>query len=158
MRSFFLNTVLLLSILFAADNAYAQQRPQIGCVDKSVRVQVEQMKHDFVAQGMEVYKDAMLGMKDREPYPIAIQLNANELYQFIYVGCNQASKILFELFDGTDKKLAEKKVVNKGTNNFMIYSFKPEKTDIYLVVLSQRVKGKKQFCGSFTIMKKSTTK
>lgn len=145
--------IILPVLLFT--NASAQQA-RVGCVDKSMRVQAEQMKHDFKAQGMEVYKDAMLSMKPGQPYPIAVQLTEKELYQFILVGDGDAGKIYFELFDGKDHKLAEK-VIKKGDGtNFIIYSFMPQKSDIYLVVLTQKVKGNADVCGSFTIMQKAS--
>lgn len=150
-----LTTILLLTV--TCSTAFAQQ-PKIGCVDKSIRLQGEQMKHDFKAQGMEVYKDAMLGMDAKEPYPIAVQLNAQQQYQFIFVGNGNATKLFFELYDGADTKLEERVVENNGGNNFIIYSFTPQKTDLYLVVLSQKVKGKGQVCGSFSVMKKEGSK
>ncbi len=146
--------VFIASFLFLLTDAYAQQA-RVGCVNKSMRVQAEQMKHDFKAQGMEVYKDAMLSMAPGQPAPIAIQLTEKQLYQFILVGDGNASKIYFELYDGKDNKLAEKTIKKGDNTNFIIYSFVPQKSDIYLVVLTQKVKGKADVCGSFTIMQKA---
>lgn len=146
--------VFIASLLFLLTDAYAQQA-RVGCVNKSMRVQAEQMKHDFKAQGMEVYKDAMLSMAPGQPAPIAIQLTEKQLYQFILVGDGNASKIYFELYDGKDNKLAEKTIKKGDNTNFIIYSFVPQKSDIYLVVLTQKVKGKADVCGSFTIMQKA---
>lgn len=153
MRLSFYCLLMFLLTAFAID-AQAQQ-PKIGCVDKAVRLQAEQLKHDLKVQGQEVYKDAMIGMTNMEPYPVAVQLEARELYQLIFVANANASKIYFELYDGTDKKIGEKKIDNKGNNNFVVYSFMPQKTDMYLVVLTQKVKGKKEICGSFSITRKS---
>jgi len=127
---------------------------KIGCMDQGIRLQGEQIKHDFKAQGMEMYKDAMLTMMPKEPYPIAVQLTQGTIYQFVFVANKEASKLYFELFDGADTKLVDKVVENKGTNNFIIYSFIPQKTDLYLLVVSQKVKGRKEVCGSFTVMQK----
>jgi hypothetical protein len=121
-----------------------------------MRVQAEQMKHDFRAQGMEVYKDAMLGMRPGEPAPIAVQLVERQMYQFVIIGDANASKIFFELYDGQDNKLVEKTIKKVDDTNFIIYSFVPQKTDLYLVVLTQKIKGDAEVCGSFTIMQKAT--
>lgn len=146
--------VFIASFLFFFSNVQAQQ-PRVGCVNKSMRVQAEQMKHDFKAQGMEVYKDAMLGMRPGEPAPVAIQLVEKQMYQFILIGDANADKIYFELYDGQDKKLVEKIIKKSDDNNFIIYSFVPQKTDLYLVVLTQKIKGKADVCSSFTIMQKA---
>lgn len=148
-----IHIILLLLLVTIAGNAAAQQA-KIGCMDKSIRLQGEQMKHDFKAQGMEIYKDAMLTMTPKQPYPIAIQLMEKELYQFIFVGSNNGGKLYFELFDGGDNKIGEKKVEVTKKNNYVIYSFIPQKTDLYLVVVSQKGKGKNDVCGSFTVMQK----
>lgn len=149
-------TIFLLYIVtfsIIASQASAQQA-KIGCMDKDVRIQAEQLKHDLKEQGQEVFKDAMIGMTSMEPYPVAVQLEARELYQLVFVANSSASKIYFELYDGSDKKIGEKKIDNNGRNNFVVYSFMPQKTDLYLVVLTQKVKGKKQICGSFSITQK----
>jgi hypothetical protein len=150
----FIYTLIVLPVAFLCNtNTYAQAK--IGCVDKGIRLQGEQLKHDFKAQGMEVYKDAMLGMLPKDPYPVAVQLNAKEPYQFVFVGSRSASKIYFELFDGNDKKIGEKVLDNPAQNNSVIYSFIPPKNDVYLVVLSQKAKGKTEVCGSFSVMQKA---
>lgn len=147
--------LLILTILISATNSYAQ-RDQLGCMDKSIRVQAEQFKRDFKAQGLEVFKDAMITMTPKEPTAVAVQLNAGQLYQLVYIGSNKASKIYFELFDGQDNKIAEKKLDKPTDNNFLVYSFIPQKSDVYLLVLTQKIKGNKNVCGSFTIMQKPT--
>lgn len=139
-------------------NTIQAQQAKIGCVDKAVRLQSEQFKSDLKTQGQEVYKDAMIGMVSMEPYPVAVQLQGGELYQLIFIANAAASKIYFELYDGADKKIEEKKIDNDGGKNFVVYSFMPQKTDMYLVVMTQKVKGKKQVCGSFTIMQKAHSK
>lgn len=153
MRNIFFLAAMLIFSSFAGTSAMAQAR--IGCVDKSMRIQAEDFKKGFEAQGMTAYKDAMLSMMPKEPYPVAIQLSAKEIYQFIFVGNHNSDKLYFELYDGSDKKLGEKIVDNEVGKNFILYSFIPEKSDVYLVVVSQKVKGKREVCGSFTIMKKS---
>lgn len=147
--------VFIASFLFFCCNAQAQQ-PRVGCVNKSMRVQAEQMKHDFKAQGMEVYKDAMLGMRPGEPAPVAVQLVERQMYQFVIIGDANASKMYFELYDGQDNKLVEKTIKKADETNFIIYSFVPQKTDLYLVVLTQKIKGNAEVCGSFTIMQKGS--
>lgn len=156
MRNIFFLTSFIILSFFAGTSATAQAR--IGCVDKSMRIQAEDFKSGFEAQGMVAYKDAMLSMMPKQPYPIAIQLSAKEIYQFIFVGNHNSDKLYFELYDGNDKKLAEKVIDNEVGKNFILYSFIPEKSDLYLVVVSQKVKGKREVCGSFTIMKKSGNK
>lgn len=150
-------SVIILTVLITiiSNNTYGQAK--IGCMDKAIRVQSQQLKHDFKAQGLEVYKDAMISMGNKEPFPVAVQLTAGEQYEFIFTGNKNADKLYFELYDGHDKKLAEKVVENTGKNNYILYAFIPQMSDLYLIVLSQKVKGKKEYCGSFTVMRKPVT-
>lgn len=143
----------LLTILFfiTGFNSDAQIIPALGCNDGSIRLQAEQMKQDFKSQGLEVYKDAMIDMESRQPSPIAVQLTKGVLYQMIYIGSKESKKVSFELYDGEDRRIEEKSLKNPSASNFMVYSFVPEKTDLYLVILTQ-IKGTQNVCGSFTIM------
>lgn len=142
--------VLSIIVLGICNQAKAQQ-PAIGCVDKKARLQSQKIKLQFEDQGMEVYKDAMLEMESKQPYPIAVQLTEKQLYQLIFVGSEDASKITMELYNGKDEKVAEKVLKDPANLNYFIYSFAPTRTDVYLIILTQKVKGKK-VCSSFTIM------
>lgn len=132
------------------------QPASIGCIDKDIRLQAEELKLGFTKHGMEVYKDANISMERSTPYPVAVQLNKGVMYQMVYVGGQQSRDIRLELFDGDDKKLGER-VMKKNDPNYIIYPFIPEKTDIYLVVLSQRTKTD-HICSSFTILQPANTK
>lgn len=123
-----------------------------------MRIQAEQAKQDFKAQGLEIFKDAMITMSSKDPFPIAVQLTEKQLYQILFIGSTSATKLYFELFDGKDQKIAEKTIDDPSRNNFMIYSFIPSKSDVYLIILSQKTKGKKEVCGSLTIMQKANVK
>ncbi len=156
--------VLSLTILISATSISYAQQTRVGCMDKDIRVQVEQIKHDFKAQNMEVYKDAMLSMTPKEPSAIGVQLNKGQLYQFIYVCSKSATKAYFELFDGSQKKIGDKTIASPGDKNYLIYSFIPATTDVYLIVLNQKTKGtsflkggSNEVCGGFSIMQQSAS-
>jgi hypothetical protein len=143
-------TIVAFFMLIFSGAAFAQPA-SIGCVDKYVRLQAEELKLGFTKHGMEVYKDANVSMHADEPYPVAVQLNKGVMYQMIFVGNMAAKEVRLELFDGEDKKMGMKET-KKDDPNYIIYSFIPEKTDMYLVVLSQRAKNK-EMCSSFTILR-----
>ncbi len=140
----------LVVFLFGSKIIYAQQ-PALGCDDKAMRIQSQQLKHDFASQGLSVYKDAMISMESHQPFPVAVQLDKGKLYQLIFIGSRDAKKISMELFDGADKKIDERIIKKPKEQNFVVYSFTPEKTDMYLLVFTQ-IKGSKGMCGSFSIM------
>lgn len=141
----------ILSLLFIPAIA---QDARLGCDDKAIRLQSQQLKQELKAQGLTVIRDAMLSMESRQPYPIGIQLEKGQLYQFVYVGDRRSSRIDFEMFDGNDKKIDQRSQKSPEENNIIYYSFTPEKTDVYLLVLSQRWKSN-TMCGGFTIMQKT---
>ncbi|MBS1771998.1 MAG: hypothetical protein JST82_04000 [Bacteroidetes bacterium] len=149
MRKIALSLSLLCCIL--SYTVHAQDQPQLGCDDKAVRLQAEQIKRGFMSQGLTVYKDAMITMESRQPTPIGIQMMKGKLYQFIYVGSKESRKIVMEMYDGQDTKLDERIIKDPINSNVIVYSFVPDKTDMYLIVLSQ-VKGSKSVCGNFTVM------
>jgi hypothetical protein len=151
MRTYFL---FILFALFQQNVLLAQIIPALGCNDKAIRLQAEQIKQDFKTQGLEIYKDAMIDMESRQPTPIAVQLTKGVLYQMIYIGSKDAKRISFELYDGSDKKIEDRALKTPEISNFLVYSFVPEKTDLYLVILTQN-KGTQNVCGSFSIMQPS---
>lgn len=157
MRKYFTILNIIACLTIVSNAVKGQILPTLGCNDKSIRLQAEQYKQDFKAQGQEVYRDAMINMESRQPTPVAIQLNKGVLYQMIFIGSREANKINFELYDGEDRKIDEKILKAPGVSNFVVYSFVPEKTDLYLVILTQ-IKGTQSLCGSFTIMQPGTAK
>ncbi|HXS36324.1 MAG TPA: hypothetical protein VN721_06455 [Flavipsychrobacter sp.] len=145
--------ISLSTFLFSSAAFAQQQQPQanIGCMDKTIIVQAHGLMQAFKNQGMEIYKDAMVTMRSETPFPIAVQLDKGTLYQFIFVGSLESSKTIMELYDGDDKKIAQKALKKGEQPGYIIYSFIPDKTDMYLIVLSQKWKNK-SMCGSFSIM------
>lgn len=143
-------------IVFCSSTTAIAQQAVIGCIDKPIRMQAEDLKLGFTKHGMETFKDANISMESGQPYPVAVQLNKGVMYQMIFVGSQLASDITLELFDGDDKKIG-KKEQKKNDPNYIIFSFIPEKTDVYLVVLSQRLK-KQTLCSSFTILQPAAIK
>lgn len=156
MRSLF-SPATILAFLISINTSVNAQSAKIGCIDKDIRAQAEQIKHDFRTQGLEVFKDAMLSMTPKEPYPVAVPLEQGKMYQLIFIGSKDASKIYFELFNEKDHKLVEKTLDDPEHSNFIVYSFIPQTSDIYLIVITQKIKGRRETCGSFTIMQNAGT-
>jgi hypothetical protein len=138
-----------IAILFISLNANAQT-DALGCIDKDMRVQAEGLKQSFIKQGLTVYKDAQFTMESQQPMPIAVEMVKGRIYQMIFVGSTQALRLSVELFDGNHKKVTVKQT-GKGDPNFIVYSFIPDKTDSYLIILNEKVKSRTA-CGSFTLL------
>lgn len=138
-----------IAILFISFTASAQSE-QLGCIDKDMRVQAEGLKQSFIKQGLSVYKDAQFTMKSQSPMPIVIEMIKGRIYQMVYVGSTQAQKLRMEVLNGDHRKVTIKET-GKGDPNFIVYSFIPEKTDSYIVILSEKFKGATA-CGSFTLL------
>ncbi len=137
-----------IAILFISFTASAQG--QLGCIDKDMRVQAEGLKGSFVKQGLTVFKDAQFTMQSQEPMSIVIEMVKGRIYQMVFVGSTQAQKLRLELLNGDHKKVTLKET-GKGDPNFIVYSFIPEKTDSYIVILSEKFKGATA-CGSFSLL------
>jgi hypothetical protein len=143
-------TVLL---IFSFSTGRAQDQPNVGCIDKAVKLQAEDVKQGFMKQGLSVYRDAMVGMESQTPFPVEVKLVQGHLYEFLFIGNAEASTKL-ELFDGDDQNIGSKKLAVGEAPGYIIYSFTPAKTDTYLIMLTQKLKHE-TMCGGFTIMEKA---
>jgi hypothetical protein len=150
MNRLFSKIALILALLTLNLTVFAQ-KPEVGCVDVNVQGQADAVKLGFSKKGMAVFQEAMFSMHSMEPTPVAVKLYKGITYQLIFVGSESASKIIMEIYDGSDKKIDEE--VERGSSNNIIYAFTPEKTDVYLITLIQK-KGVKEMCGYFGVMMK----
>ena len=160
MKKIYFTVLAIIMIQVSNAQQRGQGTPNIGCIDKTIKMQSEELRAGLIKQGMEPFKDAMISMESQTPFPIALQLVKGKLYQFVYIGSNESSKIKMEIYDGNDKKLDDKTANPTSRNpnsNYILYSFIPEKTDIYLIVLTQKQK-QKSICGSFTVYQKMEAK
>jgi hypothetical protein len=141
-------------VLFTASfsRIFAQDQPNVGCIDKAVKLQAEDVKRGFINQGMTVYRDAMIGMESQTPFPIEVKLVQGHLYEFLFIG-NTDANIKLELYDGEDQNIGTRSLAKGESPGYIIYSFTPAKTDMYLLMLTQKLKHE-TMCGSFTIMEK----
>jgi|SRR5690606_391905 hypothetical protein len=139
--------LLFIGFVFVQTTTAQQLNPQ-NCIDINITNQANVLKENYLKKGMMVYRESMLHMPSLEPTPIVVRLVKDQLYQFIFVGHDQASRLSFELFDGKDNLIEERKV--KSSSN-ILYTFKPTKTDDYLVVLYQK-KANRKLCGYFGVL------
>jgi hypothetical protein len=145
------NKIALALIFISLNVTTYAQKPVVGCVDVNVQGQAEGLKAGLAKQGMGVFQEAMFQMASMEPVPVAVKMNQGVSYQLIFVGSENANKMIMEIYDGKDKKVDEK--VERGASNSIVYSFTPKKTDVYLITLIQK-KGLKNLCGYFGVMMK----
>lgn len=141
-----------LSFLFilAFSAQVSAQTNAVKCVDPDVQGRAENIKSTYEKQGKVVFQESMLSMTSMEPAPIAVRLQQGITYELIFVGSSQASRMMLEIFDGADKKLDHK--IEKNASH-LLYTFTPNKTEVYLITLTQK-KGTKNMCGYFGIMVK----
>ena len=143
--------------LFASFTAIAQ-RPTVGCIDKSIRLQADEIKHHYTDQGFAVYRDAMVNMESMTPMPVMVEMQKGYLYQIVFVGHSAVSRIKMEVFDGGDHKVDEKFVMrNRQQPNYLIYTFSPQRSDTYLFTFMQKLKNE-NMCGSLCILKMDSNK
>lgn len=146
-KPFYFLSFLLVTIF--ATQTYAQKNA-VKCVDPDVQGRADNIKSMYEKQGKVVFQESVLNMTSMEPSPVAVRLQQGITYEFIFVGSSQASRMMLELFDGRDKKLDHK--VEKNATH-LLYTFTPNKTEVYLITLTQK-KGTKDMCGYFGIMVK----
>lgn len=150
----FLKSLLLLAAfsLPVSFGALAQ-KPAVGCIDKSIRLQADEIKHFYIDQGMIVYRDAMINMESLQPIPVMTDLQKGQLYQVVFVGHPAAQRMKLEMFDGNDNKMDEKFTMRgRDMPNVIIYTVTPERTDSYLFTFMQKLKNE-NMCGSVCILK-----
>ncbi|MCD6064034.1 MAG: hypothetical protein K0R82_1945 [Flavipsychrobacter sp.] len=143
--------VFVAAALLLANLAQAQQN-MLGCMDASLRVQAEQVKRDLKPQGFVSVRDMMITMKSKESVGIPIVLTQGKLYQLVFIGTREANNMHFELYDKAQFRIDERKFDKPSESNLLVYSIVPEKTDTFMVALSQNLRTKTA-CGSFTILR-----
>jgi hypothetical protein len=141
----FLTTTSALLLFFFAATA---QAPVTKCSDPAIEAKASGIKSTYEKQGKVVFQESMLAMESMEPVPVAVRLQAGISYDFIFIGSSQATRLTLELFDGSDKKLDVKTEKN---SDYLVYSFRPLRTEVYLITVYQK-KGVKDICGYFGIM------
>lgn len=152
MKQYLRFAVLFMALLSLGSSAFSQQT-RVGCVDKNIRLQADEIKQHYVQQGFTVFRDAMISMESMSPAPVVVQLTKGQLYQVIFVANENASKMRLEIFNGRDQKIEEKTASrNREQPNFIQFSFIPNQSDNFLFVLMQKWKAK-DVCGSFCILK-----
>lgn len=143
--------VIIALLMMPVGTAFAQKKTKQDCTDPMIKSTAENLKNGYIKQGMSLYQEAMLDMTSMEPMPIAVRLYEGVEYQLVFVGAEHSNKLIFQLFDGKDNKLDEKR--ERG-QDYLTYQFKPAKTDIYLINLYQK-KGVRDMCGYFAVMFKT---
>lgn len=153
-------TLAFFILLLASSGTYAQRpsKPAVGCIDKSIRLQADDIKQHYMKQGFVVYRDAMLNMESMTPSPVMVEMKAGEMYQIIFVGPLDIARMNLNLFDGQDNQILERFIyTNRKQPNYILVNFIPERTDTYLLTLMQKLKNK-EICGSLCILRMSSEK
>lgn len=140
--------ILLLTLNVAISGIDARAQKNVNCDDPAVTAQADALKQGMLKKGMVVFRESPLKMASMEPTAVVVRLLKGKNYQLVFVGSENASRLTMELFDGNNKLLDEKRV--RGSN-YIVYTFKPAKTDDYLITLYQK-KGIRDFCGYFGVM------
>ncbi len=144
-----INLTVLIFILLT-HNVLLAQKPKTGCIDAAVEAQAKGIKLGLSQKGMKVFQEATFKMESLEPVPVAVKMVKGVQYELVFVGNEQASKLIMEVFDGKNKKVDER--IERSMNN-IIFSFVPAQTDVYLITLYQK-RGLKDICGYFGVFMK----
>lgn len=145
----------LFALLFSifTHSGFAQQGPNVGCKDTTILKQAADIKQHYTAQGFTIFRDAMLGMESRVPYPVVMQLQQNQLYVLVFIGSPDSKRLDLDLYDANDAAIEKVNVQrNRNQPNYIIHTFSPAYSGEFLAVAVQRLKDK-SMCGSFFILK-----
>lgn len=143
---------VLLSLGFLPQYSVAQ-KPSVGCIDKSIRLQADEIKRFYTDQGLVVMRDAMINMSSMEVFPVMAELQRGQMYLIVFVGHPAVQRMKMEIYDGADNKITEQFTFrNRQQPNYIIYNLVPDRTDGYLLTFMQRLKNE-NMCGSVCILK-----
>ncbi|HYD22455.1 MAG TPA: hypothetical protein VEB40_13325, partial [Flavipsychrobacter sp.] len=62
-----------IALSFFSLSSFAQQE-SLGCIDRDLKVQSEELKNSFKKQGLNVFRDAMFTMQPLTPAPVGVQM------------------------------------------------------------------------------------
>lgn len=152
--------ILLFTLLFSfgAAQTFAQQQPNLGCKDTTLLKQGMDIKKHYLDQGFTLYRDAMIGMESRIPYPVIMQMKRGELYVIVFIGSAEARRLDLDLYEPNEVVIEKINVQrNRDQPNYIIHTFSPLYTGEYLAVALQKWKDK-SMCGSFFVLKMDGSK
>ena len=147
-RKNFLTIIGLLLLSFTG----MAQKPVVGCIDRSVRLQADEIKRHYTDQGFTVYRDAMINMESMVPSQVMLELQRGKTYLVVFVGHPAAQRMNLEVWNSDDHKIGEKSTArNREQPNYIIYNITPASTDAYLIIVMQKLK-QEHMCGSISIL------
>ena len=134
-------------------SAHAQQNVA-GCSDNAVHTQLVTVDQTLEQQGFSLIQFKMMSMPSGAYVPVDVTLEQGKMYQINFIASQQFSQYTFTILDKDKNKTVDKKVKQKdGVSNQLTESFAAPYTGRYIIILTQKVKGKSEACGGFSILK-----
>jgi hypothetical protein len=157
MKSRYLLTALLLSLLLWGSSASAQQViRQMPCSDTFIKNQVDSLKDVFAKQGFVVLKEASMTMESEYEMPVIVPLTEGSWYQFIFIGDISSKLYEVRMFDWDEKQVVyQKKMWGDVDGNIISYSYIPKFSEYHMMKPVQVNKKKKSLCGYVMLLKKT---
>lgn len=134
-----------------AQNTALNNAPQ--CNDKKLHADLVDLNNGFENQGFKLIQYTTLTMPSGNYMPVYVNLEQGKMYQFNFVATEDYSQYTFALIDQEKNKLIDEKVKSKDHNHRLTKSFTAPYTGRYVVIMTQKVKGRSEACGGFSVLK-----
>lgn len=155
-----LSLFLLSSIVFISS---AQQptptSKQAGCNDVQVHSTLVSLDNADEQKGFSLQLFETFSMPSGNLIPFTMTLEQGKLYDFNFVATPAYMQYTFTIIDKDNNKLVNvKKKSKSGGDHFLNQNFVAPYSGIYIIVMSQKTKGKGEACGGLGVMKAGDSK
>lgn len=150
-----MRTHLLTALFLSAFSigAYAQQQQNVAvCSDKAMHSELVSLDKAWEDRGFSLEQFQLMSMPSGSFVPVTVSMKAGEMYQINFLASHNFQQYHVTILDKDRKKLLNKKVKQEGGRQ-LTESFAAPYTGSYIIVLSQKVKGRPEACGGLSVLK-----
>ena len=147
---------LLFFLLIALNSTFLSYGQSNECNDNKLHYELVTINETFENQGFKLSLFQTLNIPAKSYLPIKLTLEQGKMYQINYIVQDNYQNYTMILIDKNQKELFKLNVKRKKTDkNFSTQGLIAPYSGDYWLILTQKVKGKKQACAGLSVLESS---
>ena len=148
------NALLFLSLFTASITSAQQVIMQQPCNSPSIQLQADSVQAKFEKEGFLLLRSASVTMQSEYEMPVIVPMQQHRLYQFVFIGEEDAKLYEVRMYDWDEKMVAyHKKMWGDVDGNIISFQYIPKFTEQHMFKPVQVHKKKKTLCGYVMLFK-----
>ncbi|MFT4060757.1 MAG: hypothetical protein QM642_00200 [Edaphocola sp.] len=146
----------LCAALLIYGSTFSQSKAPVlqPCNNSEVGTEIMALSSSFQQRGFELLQFQTMMMPSGAYFPISMNMEQGRSYEINFVVPQQFHQFNVTIIDKDKKELVNKTVKSKkGGSNKFSQSFAPPYSGIFMVVLSQKIKGGGVACGGVSVLR-----